>query len=63
VTKQNRYVPLFILIVLIWRRLEAPYLEALDVAGAAKNLDSVRGLCNGSVVGEALLVGDERNYF
>ena len=39
--------------------IEALYLEAPDVAGAAKNLDSVSGLCNGLVAGEVLLVGDE----
>ena len=39
--------------------IEALYLEAPDVGGAAKNLDSVSGLCIGLVAGEVLLVGDE----
>jgi len=34
--------------------IEALYLEALDITGAAKNLDSVGGLGNGHVAGEAL---------
>ena len=74
-TKQNRHALLFIkfssndraldlISVLIdlgdfGVAIEALYLEAPDVGGAAKNLDSVSGLCNGLVAGEVLLVGDE----